>query len=270
MSAKETFLEALNILPDGLGDKLDKAIPDAPVISTPTDVDTAIVAQGILAKYLLDFFHEFAGFTPAEAMMRIGQKNIVNQGILLAELEYIGSQGDITVITPVTGGVYYGYLSTWKVELIRGSVDSITGHIGEDEFEFEEVEEKLWSATWPVAIGTHNASITATFQDGSTATEEMAFEIKPYSEVPTVPEEGSTADESPVNIQFLTGESTDDIEDTVEVSIDLGDLVTMNKVSLLGFTVEQTIGLDGEEHSLTFYVGGSEHKTVLFYMGDGS
>ena len=108
MGLKTDFLNALNAdLPEGIAGLLDKAIPEAPSV-TVTDVDSAIIAQGILAAYLLDVFDTFRGLTPIELLLRIGQKNATLQAALLAGLEYAEKKSfDYTILSPTTSGFYY-------------------------------------------------------------------------------------------------------------------------------------------------------------------
>jgi hypothetical protein len=109
MGLKTDFLSELNAdLPDGVGGLLDKAIPAAPSVATPTDVDSAIIAQGVLAKYLLDLFDTFRGLTPIELLLRIGQKNATLQAALLAGLEYVEKTSfEYEILSPSTSGTYY-------------------------------------------------------------------------------------------------------------------------------------------------------------------
>lgn len=85
---KDEFIASWNdMLPAGVLNLAETALPAAPGIETPIDVDSAIIAQGILAKYLLDVFAVFEGFTPVDLILHIGQRNAVNKAILLAGLE---------------------------------------------------------------------------------------------------------------------------------------------------------------------------------------
>jgi hypothetical protein len=103
---KTTFIEALRTTPEGILDFLATPIPTPPTVATPADVDAAIIANGICAQYILDLFQPFAGLTPIELMLRIGQHNNVLEAGLLAGLEYIGeteTQQDLEIIAPQSG-----------------------------------------------------------------------------------------------------------------------------------------------------------------------
>lgn len=101
---KDDFIASWNdLLPDGVLNFAETAIPNAPTIATPTTVDDAIIAQGVLAKYLLDFFHEFNGMTPIDVILHIGQRNAVNKAIMVSRLEYVEkAEADFEIISPVT------------------------------------------------------------------------------------------------------------------------------------------------------------------------
>lgn len=107
MGHKEDFLSALNeSLPKGVSGFLDREIPDAPEVVVDS-VDSAIIASGILSKYLLDLFHAFGGLTPVELLLRIGQKNATLQAALLAGLEYFKKDNhEFSIISPTETGIY--------------------------------------------------------------------------------------------------------------------------------------------------------------------
>jgi hypothetical protein len=103
---KQTFIEAFRLTPEGITGFLTTPIPTPPTIATPTDVDAAVLANGICAKYILDLFLPFAGLTPVELCLRIGQHNSVLQAGLLAGLQYIDAtqtQKDIKILSPAAG-----------------------------------------------------------------------------------------------------------------------------------------------------------------------
>jgi hypothetical protein len=113
-------------LPETISNLLEKTIPEAPTIDTPTDVDSAIVAQGVLSKYLLDLFYEMRGFSIAAAMMHIGQLNTVNQTIALASLRVRKGLIEIEIILP-DAGTNYALESAFIAEIsISGDVTGVS------------------------------------------------------------------------------------------------------------------------------------------------
>lgn len=103
---KQQFIEAVRLTPDGIQDFLETPIPTAPTIGTPADVDAAIIANGVAAKYILDLFNAYAGYTPIEGILRIGQHNSVLESAMIAGLEYITEteeQNDIEILAPESG-----------------------------------------------------------------------------------------------------------------------------------------------------------------------
>lgn len=119
------------VLPDSITELLDKTLPEPPTISIPTTVDDAIIAQGVLSKYLLDVFKELTGFSIAAAMMHIGQLNTVNQVVALASLQVQPNWVEIEVILP-SDAVFYSTESSFLCEIaIDGnaeSIDAVTLH----------------------------------------------------------------------------------------------------------------------------------------------
>jgi len=85
-SKTDMLQEVLTDLPEGVRNFLETPIPTLTATTAPTDVDSAIIAQGILAHNLNTIFQAFEGLTLAAIPMYIGQLNTVNQGILLAGL----------------------------------------------------------------------------------------------------------------------------------------------------------------------------------------
>lgn len=108
MGYKEDFLKDIDAsLPEGVLGLLEVAIPEAPSV-TISDVDSAIIAQGILAKYLLDLFDTFRGLTPIELLLRIGQKNATLQSALLAGIEYNPKKSfEFSILSPQKEGFYF-------------------------------------------------------------------------------------------------------------------------------------------------------------------
>jgi hypothetical protein len=108
---KQDFIDLVRLTPDGIQNFLETPIPTAPTIGTPADVDAAIIANGVAAKYILDLFNAYAGYTPIEGILRIGQHNSVLESAMLAGLEYIAEgpekQKNFTVIEPEDGGIYF-------------------------------------------------------------------------------------------------------------------------------------------------------------------
>ena len=108
MGVKNDFLTALRNLPAGLLEFLDVAIPAPPEgLSLPTTEEEAIIMQGILSFYILQFFTAFAGLKPVPLALRIGQHSNVAEALLLSGLEYFGvSQQEFEVLEPIAGNKY--------------------------------------------------------------------------------------------------------------------------------------------------------------------
>lgn len=221
--AKSMFIEAIRNTPAGIKDFLKKEIPSFAGISWPTDKDAAILANGQLAANVNLLLQQFSGLTLVELLLRIGQHNVVTQGILLSCLEasQIADDTKVFFLSPKPGGIYYGWFSEWKVR-IQGEEkpDKVTCLVNGEEFDLAPGGESgVYVASWPVAIGEWQATATATF---ATHTGEAlaGFSIRHWEDAPTVPEEGGhyTVDDLK-QLSLSSGNSTDDVK-TVTVSLD--------------------------------------------------
>jgi hypothetical protein len=164
-------------LTPGVVEFLSAAIPDPPEITTPTDVDAAIIANGIAAKYVLDLFKPFAGLTPVEMVLHIGQLNTVLQGAYLAGLEYInasGAQNGITIVMPEDGHTYLPGDLALKVQVSSGIADRMTATIGTQHTTLTAAGE-TWTGTLTITPGEYTLAVTATFTAGADATASRSF-----------------------------------------------------------------------------------------------
>lgn len=213
---KTQFIEAVRLTPDGIKDFLAAEIAEPPAISTPGDVDAAIIASGVLSKYLLDLFTPFAGLTPIELLLRIGQHNNVLESAMLAGLEYLEDQAgsennggaeDFTIIEPAEGGSFLpgslrliaeitnGSALQMAVEVAGASPAALSSEDGISFYGFIRLEEE----------GSYSATFTALFDDDSTQTASVSFSIATEAQ-PGGPEPGNpdgsdlTAFESVVKI----------------------------------------------------------------------
>lgn len=228
MDAKTAFLDQIVAdLPAGIKDHLETPIPAFVATTSPTDVDSAIIVQGILAHNLNEVGRAFEGLTLAAIPMYIAQLNTVNQGMLLSALEFIGGSGDFRIISPTAGGSYPGFFGVregewYAVEIIRGDVAGVSCQIAEnDAFDLTESEETpgVWLAEWPTAIGYHNATFTVTFADDSTATKSASFTVQAY---PVTPADGA---EIPLDTDFPIRIDTQG-DEVVSASIEIRDADT--------------------------------------------
>jgi len=201
-NAKAKLIDAVNTLPEGIENFLEAGFPEAPTIPTPTTVEEAIQATGICSDYMLKLFGSLAGFAPVAALMHLGQKNTVNQVMMLASLQVVKAApgGDYDIITPTPGGVYYGYCDEFEIVITDGQAVSVQGvgqtqnEAGEwvdDPFDLTENPEQPghWTANWVLPLGQHTIAYTVTFAKGEPVSKDTSFDVRHY---PTVPEEGDT------------------------------------------------------------------------------
>jgi len=169
---KQEFIEAVRLTPDGINDFLETPIPAAPTIGTPTDKDSAIIANGVLSKFLLDLFAPFAGLTPVELLLRIGQHNSVLESAMIAGLEYLeGSDSDeqgLQFIEPTDGGTYSPGEMRFTVAAQNGTPGRVNLTVDGGDPVKMTTEDKgaTWRAFQSVDAGEHTAECSAQF-DGS-------------------------------------------------------------------------------------------------------
>lgn len=127
MGLKEQFLQALDEVPGGIANFTETAIPTLATISDPSDVDSAIIAQGKLAYNLNLILKEFEGMTPIELFLRIGQRNTVVKALLLAALQYVSQTElhDFNILLPESGIVHTPGQIDFTAEVTTG-LDDLT------------------------------------------------------------------------------------------------------------------------------------------------
>lgn len=181
---KQEFIEALRLTPDGIHDFLETPIPIVPTVSTPADVDSAIIANGVCAKFILDLFAPFAGLTPVELLLRIGQHNNVLESAMLAGLEYIEgtdpAEYDLTILEPQDGISYTPGEMRFTASATNGTAEGITLTIGENNpIDMKDVD-GTWTQYVNMEIGDYTAIFEATFGGGTIRNTSVSFIIADY------------------------------------------------------------------------------------------
>jgi len=258
MGAKEDFVsEFFTDLPEGVRDFVNTEIPALQPTSSPSDVDGAIIAQGILAHNLNEILRAFQGMTLAAIPLYIGQLNTVNQGLLCAALEFVGGSGDLKIIAPVDSGTYLGFFGVregewYSAQVLRGVITSISCLLDDGEaFDLTEDTENpgIWKAEWPTAMGDHSVVFNAAYSDKTTTTETSSFSVSSYS---VSPGDGSVV---PVNEEFeISIDTQGDEYDSVSVTATdssgkkaivalAADSVSTKWVGRLLISIEGAVGL---------------------------
>jgi hypothetical protein len=180
---KQTFIEAVRLTPDGIVDFLATPLPAAPTISTPADADAAILASGILSKYLLDLFATFEGLTPIELLLRIGQHNSVLESAMLAGLEYIegadSAENDITVLEPQDGVSYTPGEMRFIAKVANGFCIGMTLTLGADPIKMVSTDD-VFTQFVNMEVGDYTATFDASFEDTTTQTASVHFTVAEY------------------------------------------------------------------------------------------
>jgi len=135
---KQLFFDLLDYeLPDSVALFAGVEIPDIETIAAPSDVESAIVAQGKLAANLNTILQAFVGLAPVELMLRNGGRNPLLKALVAASYELFGELGPER-------------LSELRVTLTRIK-DRISGLIGQG---LPSQEDKLTLAQEAAQLGT--------------------------------------------------------------------------------------------------------------------
>lgn len=121
---KQDIKDALFELPAGLGEHINKEIPVLETISMPTDVDSAIVAQGILAYNINLILKEFEGLYLLRVFLHIGQHNTALQALAALSMQIFETPGLFTIISPEATAP--GSLADITFSLTTSDYDNVT------------------------------------------------------------------------------------------------------------------------------------------------
>lgn len=181
---KAELIAGLSTLPDGIQNFLEIELPTAPTISTPSDVDAAIVASGVLSKFLLDVFVPYAGLFLAALPLHVGQLNDWHNAGVLANLQQMpgaedGSENsDLIVISPEEGGEYLPGELRIQVKARQGSIETASVTIDGELTELDAEGDTFWGLVHMPDEGAYTAGFLASFaEDRPIASADVAFSI---------------------------------------------------------------------------------------------
>ena len=227
--SKHALIEKLYEVPETLLNRVFGTFTDIPFPATEED---AIIAIGQLSANLNNLLLKpLSGLDIVELLLRVGQKNSTAIDSLLSGLEAIaGGGGKLKVIYPTNGSVLTDYAEPFACsgQGIQLVVVTMAGY----EMELT-ADGDIWSGTLTDVppVGAQTATFTATFQDESTATETVSFEVA-ESEifVATFPEnETAYASEDLTNVSVEL--STDAAGKTATITFNvLGQTITLDKI----------------------------------------
>jgi len=193
---KQTFLEAVRLTPEGIENFLTTPIPTLAEISQPSDVDSAIIANGVLAYNLNLIFKAFEGLTPVELFLRIGQHNSVLESAMIAGMEYIqgsdSAENGITITAPESGVSYSPGEMKFACAVQNAFATGCTMELDGQSVKMLSVNNSTYQQYVTVTTtGDHSVSMTATFEDGNTQSASVSFSIaEPGEEPPPEPPGG--------------------------------------------------------------------------------
>jgi hypothetical protein len=180
MGIKADFIDALRDTPDGIKNFLLTPIPDPPDVEYPTTKDESVVVQGVLAAYVLKAVKPFAGWTPVETMLRVGQHSNPLETITIAVLEYIqdtNKDHKIELQHPETGKAYLPGDLSIVVKEVNGEPKRVVAIMENTSVELNG-QSGFWVGT--VALETeadYTLNIVASYEKGSDATASATFTI---------------------------------------------------------------------------------------------
>jgi len=210
-NAKQALIDALNSTVPGIDDFIGTPIPELEEITSTFDADNPTQNNEILAYNVNKILKTFEGLIPVELILRIGQKNETIQAMLLAGLEYIGAgEASMTVVAPVASGEYYGWFDSWIVNVTGGMVTSVSVTVDGETFPLLDDGETNYLGLWPIAVGTHTATIKAVFEDNTSKIETISFEVKHCEDIVTIPTDDTytTLTTITANTELLTEDLT--------------------------------------------------------------
>ena len=150
-NAKQMFVDALNkdFLAEGFATFLEVPLPEFNADSMTAE--QAIIEEGKLSRHLNTIFTLFEGLFPLEIPLRMGQKNVVQQGMLLASL-----QANRTV------GHYYLDDAKAAAEAINAKMEEITPEEGTVEIPGSVLQELCAAAAGLVGVLEQESAETVT------------------------------------------------------------------------------------------------------------
>ena len=227
---KEFIDEIHASLPESVSGFLETQIGEIEELTMPETREQAVIVCGQFAAIMNNaLLRPFAGLTPIEVLMRIGQKNAVHIAAMLSGLEAIsGSGGKLTILSPKAGGIYPNWMEEGFVCTGQG-IDSVSVSVGGASLSMSETE-GVWrgSLSKPLDSGKHSAVFTATFNDESTSSKSVEFETTSTPDiVSTYPAHEITY--YPENMTEVVVELSPEADaDAVEVSI-FGEVLQLVK-----------------------------------------
>jgi uncharacterized membrane protein YgcG len=213
---KQTFITAVRTTPAGIAGFLTTPIPEPPTISQPADVDAAIIVNGVCAWFILELFRPFAGLTPVELLLRIGQHNSVLESAMLAGLEYLEdtqAAQEFEIVEPTEGTAYSaGDFRVTARPKSNTIIKGLSGAVGAKTFVLKE-SEGVWQAWVIIAdAGDYTMTLTATFETGDPVSKSVNFQVITNPEEEPRPPEG-------VDEPAVTQHETD-VDDTYRKVLD--------------------------------------------------
>ena len=276
---KTDFLaELLADIPEGVANFLNTPFGVIDEIDIPTDEASAKIACGKLAAHLNNaFLRPFSGFTPAEALMRLGSKNAVHVSSMLTGMEYISGTGGgkLTPIAPTNGGVYANYL---EVSASGDGLKSVVFNVGDTAITLAVADDKkTWagSPTFPFSTGKHAGTFVGTFEDDTTKEIAVEFETTANMELVTTFPENETSyfpsevkrlavklsEEAAEKYEYLKanvfGQNYELVKSGVDYAVEIGEIaldwIHLNQMTVLS-AAEEVLG------TITFIINPPEDE----------
>lgn len=187
---KQQFIDAFRATPDGISEFLTAPVPTLETITSPADVDAAIIAQGKLAANLNLILKTFEGLTPIELLLRIGSHSPVAEIAALAGWQYINAssaQQDFSITAPTAGSTYQPGNLRLSCSAGNGQIKQVAVEIeGQSPIALESSDDGLsfygYARFEAEETGEFTATFSALFSDDSTQTASVSFTIDAEAE----------------------------------------------------------------------------------------
>lgn len=125
--SKKLLQDVFDLLPDGLAGYLDTPIPTMQSGVWPiSDVDTAIIMQGILAFNINEILRQFEGLHLIQIFMHLAQHNEVLQLLGGTAIQYLWADQDFIIVEPKENVSYAPGENTVSIQIVKGDASNVS------------------------------------------------------------------------------------------------------------------------------------------------
>jgi hypothetical protein len=248
--AKADFLQAIRVP----GAEVDydpawfsRVVPTIPDLPTATDAESAVLAIKAFYDNFNKLLQMFQGVPLLDFLLRGGQRNDALIGLLMTSLSYTGAVGEMTIISPVEGGLYWGAFGAYEVSFTGGDPALVTYDLNGKTFGTMTKHDGRWTDGYFTPVGDYRMTIRATFAT-RTVEKTVNFKVDSVLNMVTIPEDGATIKDRTIpEFSISTGSATN--IKSVEVKIDGKTIAQLEKEDDLYRSVTPFIFVSGETYN---------------------